>query len=82
MAVGIVTERLLPEILAEYQKAGKVSFGYLTIMREGISNFEQVASWEKPLLIPWRKIEDVRFVKGKFGIQVNGKWKHWKNGIS
>jgi hypothetical protein len=81
IVAGIMLERLWPDVLARYQKAGKVHFGPLAITREGIANFSQTASWERPPLILWDTIEDVCFVNGKFGIRVSGKWKYWEKGI-
>lgn len=80
-----VTKRLLPEMLAQYQQMGRVSFGQtfnqLSVTKEGVVNFSKVASWEAVPMISWAAIEDVHFRKGKIGIKVNHVWKYWDNGM-
>jgi hypothetical protein len=82
MAVaGAVTERLLPEMLARYQRTGKVKFDSLSVMPSCITNWGKSGpqAWAK--VIPWDEIEDVRFERGKLGVKINDEWKDWSNGF-
>lgn len=81
IVAGAVAEQLLPEVLAQYQKTGNVRFGPLSVTREGVANLSKVASWKTVPVLSWAEIEDVRFEKGKLGIQVSQKWKYWDEGI-
>lgn len=76
-----MTNLLLPDVLAQYQKDGKVEFGPISVTREGIANESKLASWETAPVILWEKIEDMRFERGKIGIKMSNKWQYWDEGI-
>jgi hypothetical protein len=83
IVAGAITERLLPEMLAQYRRVGKVRFGSLSVMREGITDWGKSGprAWAVVPIILWNEIEDVHFEHGKFGVKVNNEWKEWSNGF-
>ncbi len=82
LVAGVVTERLLPEVLAQYQRVGKVRFGAFVVTQEGVTDWGcsgPRTATAPP--IPWHEMEDVRFVRGRLGVQVHGRWKQWSEGV-
>jgi hypothetical protein len=60
---------LMPEALAAFQAGGRLSFGPITVDREGLHCGEE--------RLPWREVESVEVSGGKVTIRRHDRWLAW-----
>jgi hypothetical protein len=65
-----VTNAKLPQVMAAYNAGQTVTFGPLSISRQGIQN-------SRGNLLPWMEIKDVSLQNGYVAVSKAGKWLNW-----
>jgi hypothetical protein len=66
-----VTGRLLRQAAQTYNSGGTVTFGKLTISKQGLSNGKETLSWDK--------VKGVKLDRGIISVQKEGKWLNWSS---
>jgi hypothetical protein len=66
-----VTRRLLPRAVDTYNSGGVVTFGKLTVSKEGLSNGKET--------IPWSQVQKVSIKSGTITVRKEGKLFNWSN---
>lgn len=64
-----VTGRLFHQAAETYNSGGTITFGKLTISKQGLSNGKET--------IPWDKVKGVKLDRGVISVQKEGKWLNW-----
>jgi len=63
-----VTDRLLPESLARYERGGAVRFGEIEVSQRGIYRPGKLTPSWRGELIPWDEIGEVKLKRGQFSV--------------
>ena len=66
-----VTRVLLPKYISAYNSGSTVSFGLLSINKQGISNSKE--------MLPWSQYKDMQVRRGIVSVKKEGKWLNWSN---
>lgn len=66
-----VGRRLLPKAIRDYEMGKTVSFGKLSINKNGISNDSN--------LLPWNEVNGIRINSGFISVKKTGKWLNWSS---
>ncbi|HZO74878.1 MAG TPA: DUF6585 family protein [Ktedonobacteraceae bacterium] len=64
-----VTNRLLPQVIQAYQAGNTITFGPLSISKQGVSNGKE--------LLPWSQIKEMGVNRGVVTVKKEGKWLSW-----
>ncbi len=66
-----VTNRLLPQVIHAYQAGNTITFGPLSISKQGVSNGKE--------LLPWSQIKEMGVNRGVVTVKKEGKWLSWSS---
>ncbi|MCB8942285.1 MAG: hypothetical protein H6658_00785 [Ardenticatenaceae bacterium] len=66
-----ITNRQLPKAIAAYNAGNTVTFGSLTVSKNGISNGKET--------IPWHDVDEVKLQQGALTIRKKDKWLNWSS---
>ena len=67
-----VTQAKMPQVLAAYNAGQVITFGPLSVSRQGIQN-------ANGNLLPWPEIKDVSLQSGYVAVSKAGKWLRWSS---
>lgn len=67
-----VTKILLPQVIAAYNAGQTITFGPLSVNRQGLTNV-------LGNLLPWPEIKDIEIQRGFVAVSRAGKWLKWSN---
>jgi hypothetical protein len=67
-----VTKTLLPQVVAAYNAGQTITFGPLSVNRQGLTNI-------LGKLLPWSEITGIDTQSGYIAVRQAGKWLKWSN---
>lgn len=67
-----VTRTLLPQVIAAYNAGQTITFGPLSVNRQGLTNI-------LGKLLPWSEITGIDIQRGYVAVRQAGKWLKWSN---
>lgn len=67
-----VTKTLLPQVVAAYNTGQTITFGPLSVNRQGLTNI-------MGKLLPWSEITGIDIQRGYIAVRQAGKWLKWSN---
>lgn len=67
-----VTQILLPQVIAAYNAGQTITFGPLSVNRQGLSNILSN-------LLPWSEVKGIDIQNGYVAVSRAGKWLKWSN---
>ncbi|HEU5227713.1 MAG TPA: DUF6585 family protein [Ktedonobacteraceae bacterium] len=66
-----ITNYLLPQVVSAYNAGNTITFGPLSISKQGVSNSKE--------LLPWSQIKEMGVNRGVVTVKKEGKWLSWSS---